>query len=472
MTQVPFTQRIAVRLALWFSLSLFLMISGTWFALSHLRDSRDTMLGLVDIASIRAADLYDMRHALEQEDYFAEQMNSDGRSETARQCMAGIDAEVAEYARAAAHFEMSLATEADEALIRQTYQYGKATATSIRSAKEQVVAGHPEVAAEILDHEMLPLHNKWLQALDDLARIQRTRVVDAIRSHSESHKRTEALVKAIAAIAASVAALGAWHLTSSITRPLRQAVAFANAVGRGELHTSIPNSRSDEPGRLLTALRQMADQLQRADGELKRQSIEDGLTGAFNRRHFDAILRAEHERATRAARHGPHATKVHLSLLMIDVDHFKLFNDEHGHPAGDSCLRTIVEAIRLGTGRSGDHIARYGGEEFAVILPACPIDTACLIAEQIRLEVAAMSQRSQNSLLEGVSVSIGVATLHDDFSLTSEDLIRSADSALYMAKSSGRNRVSRSNIRREAAEPDFVSGSIGIESADPLAGGF
>jgi len=203
---------------------------------------------------------------------------------------------------------------------------------------------------------------------------------------------------------------------------------------------------------LLLALKAMARQLQEANTRMQRLAIEDGLTGAFNRRHFDDVLRAEHERARRAAQRRGADGKVeeaaNLALLLIDVDHFKQFNDRFGHPAGDACLRAVAGAVRDAGLRPGDFVARYGGEEFVVVLPSCGILGAAQVAERIRQQVETLHGRPDSVLAAPVSVSIGLAATSDARGATPADLLRAADQAMYDAKHNGRNQV-----RQRALEP-------------------
>ncbi|MDO8605899.1 MAG: diguanylate cyclase [Phaeospirillum sp.] len=166
---------------------------------------------------------------------------------------------------------------------------------------------------------------------------------------------------------------------------------------------------------------------------LHRLAAVDGLTGIANRRSFDAALEQEWRRACRAG--------TPLSLLMIDVDHFKRYNDHYGHQAGDDCLRAVAAALAEIARRPGEVVARYGGEEFAVILPACGLDPARSLAERLREEVAARHlPHAASGTAAEVSVSIGVASLGGDDAV--QALIAQADAALYRAKHGGRNRVS------------------------------
>jgi diguanylate cyclase (GGDEF)-like protein/PAS domain S-box-containing protein len=161
----------------------------------------------------------------------------------------------------------------------------------------------------------------------------------------------------------------------------------------------------------------------------------DGLTGIANRRRFDEILELEWHRA---AREG-----TFLSLLLIDADHFKNFNDVYGHISGDQCLRQIVERMQTVLQRPADLLARYGGEEFAVILPSTESAGAREIAEKMRHIVETCAIPHTGSLHGVVTLSVGCATQVPQPGSSPLGLLQAADGALYQAKSSGRNQVGR-----------------------------
>jgi diguanylate cyclase (GGDEF)-like protein/PAS domain S-box-containing protein len=177
--------------------------------------------------------------------------------------------------------------------------------------------------------------------------------------------------------------------------------------------------------------------LQAKTDELARRVREDHLTGLANRLRFDEALDGEVKRARRA--------RLPLALLMIDVDHFKRFNDTWGHVAGDECLRMIASAIYSVMRRPGDLCARFGGEEFAVILPNTGVDGAL---EQARHALEAVANLNLPHA-QRITISIGVALLDlspgDERLDRTRPLIQSADAALYKAKANGRNRIERSD---------------------------
>jgi two-component system chemotaxis family response regulator WspR len=186
------------------------------------------------------------------------------------------------------------------------------------------------------------------------------------------------------------------------------------------------------------ALRELSEalhMLEQRNAELARLSHVDGLTGISNRRAFDEMLAREARRVVRE--HHP------LSLLLLDVDYFKRYNDHHGHVAGDECLKRIATALGECAQRPGDCAARYGGEEFALILPATDATGALHVAENVRarLQALAMPHPARADALDVVTASVGVVTALPERVLTPMAMIEAADSALYAAKQAGRNRV-------------------------------
>jgi diguanylate cyclase (GGDEF)-like protein len=178
---------------------------------------------------------------------------------------------------------------------------------------------------------------------------------------------------------------------------------------------------------------------QRSTGQLRHLTMVDDLTGLGNRRLFDEAIAREIQRAA--------VTGLPLALMMIDVDHFKLFNDTYGHQPGDDCLRGIAGAIQWVARRPGDVAARYGGEEFAVLLPGSDESGAMEVARRIHASIRALRIDHAGSPYGTLTVSIGVAALQPGAATAcADELIRQADWALYVAKSEGRN------ITRAASE--------------------
>ncbi len=172
-------------------------------------------------------------------------------------------------------------------------------------------------------------------------------------------------------------------------------------------------------------------ELAEANTRLAQLAVTDGLTGLYNHRHFHERLTLEVERSQRSG--------LPLSLLMLDVDHFKQFNDTFGHPSGDEVLRQLARVL-ADTRRANDVVARYGGEEFAVILVDTAKFTAAKVAERVRERIHGHDFSEAAPRAGKLSTSIGVATFPDD-GTDAEQLVRAADTALYVAKRAGRNRV-------------------------------
>lgn len=228
--------------------------------------------------------------------------------------------------------------------------------------------------------------------------------------------------------AAVYAARGAYALAQGEGGP------WADAVAAGMMLESLLNT----VGIAFILLAMMKERVEgRTAGQLRALAMQDSLTGIGNRRCFDERLEQEVRRARRV--------RASVALLMIDVDHFKSFNDEFGHPQGDACLRAVAGAVAGLVRRPGDLAARYGGEEFAVLLPGTGLAGAATLAEAMRAAVLALGLR-HSAAHDGTTVSIGVAALQPGRESGWEGdaamaLVRAADAALYEAKAGGRNQV-------------------------------
>ncbi|HEX7642523.1 MAG TPA: sensor domain-containing diguanylate cyclase [Burkholderiaceae bacterium] len=191
----------------------------------------------------------------------------------------------------------------------------------------------------------------------------------------------------------------------------------------------------DKNGKLIAVVETLRDMtLQKlAQSALQDLANHDGLTGIANRRAFDETLKLEWRRAMR--------DNQPLSLLMIDVDHFKHYNDKHGHLAGDECLKKVASIMAEEMQRASDVVARYGGEEFGVILPNSTLDGAVVVAEKLRNAVERQDIPFANSEYGHVTISAGVASVTPSPAGDTWQLISTADAALYRAKATGRNRA-------------------------------
>lgn len=189
---------------------------------------------------------------------------------------------------------------------------------------------------------------------------------------------------------------------------------------------------------------QRTKELHALNQKLELMTLTDALTGVVNRRGLDQVLEIEWSRSIRE--------QVPITLLIIDVDYFKYYNDHYGHLAGDECLKQVATAIAEVPLRLGDLVARYGGEEFAVMLPNTD-DRDDVVANKCRAAVESLAiEHGYSPIAESITVSIGVATLWPARSSSYVELIQAADDAMYLAKSEGRNRVAKA----QTVSPDVA----------------
>ncbi len=190
-------------------------------------------------------------------------------------------------------------------------------------------------------------------------------------------------------------------------------------------------------------------ELEEKNAELERISSEDGLTGIPNRRSFDLFLQKEWNRAIRE--------KTNIGLIMIDIDHFKGYNDHYGHQGGDDCLCQVAKALAEAVGRPGDMAARYGGEEFVVVLPNTDTEGVALFAEKLRQKVENLAlPHNHSATADYVTISLGGAGIVPTAEAMPDELIKLADTALYEAKESGRNRYCLAPNRDKERLPESL----------------
>ncbi|MFI5213808.1 MAG: diguanylate cyclase [Gemmatimonadales bacterium] len=269
---------------------------------------------------------------------------------------------------------------------------------------------------------LTPIHRTGWGAIADIPQATAFAQIRVLRN------TTVFLVLVLLAVVGSLA----YALGLLIVRPIERLSGAARRVAGGDLEVAVPTLGSGELAQLTLMFNDMVRRLREGRQELERLSVTDPLTGLANRRRLMAEIEREVRRSDRLSHR--------FAVLMLDVDHFKKFNDTHGHPAGDELLKRLARALQELV-REVDTAARYGGEEFMVILTETPAADAVRVGERIRARVSEEKFAPQAGAKEvGVTVSIGLAEFPADGN-TPESLIAAADQALYRAKEGGRNRV-------------------------------
>lgn len=232
----------------------------------------------------------------------------------------------------------------------------------------------------------------------------------------------------------------AWLLASySIIRPLDALGRAAKRLGEGDAsaRAELPVLAVDELDRLATVFNLAMVKIADRDVLLGKLALQDALTGLANRRYFDATLAREWQQSLRTGRP--------VALVMVDVDHFKRYNDSYGHPAGDTCLRTVAAAIGDTVRQATDTAARYGGEEFAIIIPDTDVISAMRVAERLVRQITALAVPHVGASSGRLSISAGVAAFSPTDAhagmASAQTLLDAADAALYRAKNAGRGRA-------------------------------
>jgi diguanylate cyclase (GGDEF)-like protein len=245
---------------------------------------------------------------------------------------------------------------------------------------------------------------------------------EAFRQVARLRNITLGIVTLLLAIVGALAYL----LSMLIVRPLNRLTQGAAKVAKGDLDVDLPVTERGEIGYLTEVFNDMVARLREGRTELERLSVTDPLTGSFNRRRLMEVLENE-VRRSRRLHHN-------FAVVMADVDLFKRYNDEHGHPAGDVVLKRVAAIMREAS-RDVDFVARYGGEEFLIVMPETEIEGAAEFAERIRTKLAAERLPAGR-----ITLSLGVSAfpMHGD---APDQLIAEADAALYLAKRAGGDRV-------------------------------
>lgn len=195
--------------------------------------------------------------------------------------------------------------------------------------------------------------------------------------------------------------------------------------------------------RMQQSLNELNAELQSHKEILSQMSYLDGLTSIANRRRFNEYLEDEWQRHCRS--------KLYLTLIILDLDYFKQFNDHYGHGAGDECLIKVAQTIRKSVKRSVDLVARFGGEEFVILLPQTELSGALQVASDVQSNILKLAITHEYSAIAPiVTVSMGVAAMIPENNTTSQELVEAADRQLYEAKDAGRNQIKAKVVNNDA----------------------
>ena len=280
---------------------------------------------------------------------------------------------------------------------------------------------------ELLDVQM----NLTIHLLDETHDIAMHEMNEHLEHSRQVRGQVYILISSILIAGLFIAIGASFILSRSIIRPVRSLEKATKRFGEGDLSARVEGTYDDEIGHLAKAFNDMADKLQKNQETLKEMASRDSLTELYNHGEFYRRVREE---VSRSLRYG-HV----FSIMILDVDHFKDINDEHGHQTGDNILQ-IIAYLLVKVVRPVDHVARYGGDEFAIIMPETPYANAINLAERIRNTIATHTFPLSPPETTNLTVSIGIANYPNNGKNESE-LIGVADQAMYTVKRTGRNRV-------------------------------
>lgn len=269
--------------------------------------------------------------------------------------------------------------------------------------------------------------------LEELIALNAGRLEERLEQAKNLKRFSQRLSVAMVLLVSVMAAVLVYILNLHIIAPINRLMEGVRKFSGGDYSTQVPVLTQDEIGELSAAFNIMAGNIRQDRHQLTAQAKQDEKTGLFNFRHFKLVMQDELKRADRYKRQ--------LSLVMIDIDFFKHYNDTNGHPMGDLLLKELSTLLKE-TVRETDTVARFGGEEFVILLPETGRDQAVRLAENLRVRIKnhvfPMEERQPN---KDLTVSMGVAAYPSRNVDSLETLLEKADKALYQAKRRGRNRV-------------------------------
>jgi len=286
---------------------------------------------------------------------------------------------------------------------------------------------------KILAQDILPVN---LTVFDNMEKpvFKLTAYNDITNLNYEMHTTVYSTVMVFISLTAIVLAISLWLFQKLLFTPLSLMLNDIEKIRDGKVTHNLNHEGFSEISILSDAFNEMKNEVNDRTQELERLTSQDPLTGIANRRYFDESLRREYYDAYR--------NKQPISLLIIDIDYFKRFNDSNGHLAGDACLQAVTSVISKAVSRPADVVARYGGEEFAVILPSTPATGMKKIAELIQQAIASAAIPHDDSPISDIiTLSIGGCTSIPSDKDRMTSIINEADKSLYEAKGAGRNQT-------------------------------